>query len=82
MLLQKIKNTDAAFSDVHIDNFLVDDITVDKDRNIKHLSITACDTDSMRIKDSKGNPAYYLCGNDKLMEFDKYKYYDIIRFYI
>ena len=77
ILLEKIKSTypkyNAAFSDVHTDNFLVDDITVDKNRNITNLSIVACDTDSMRILDSKGNPAYYLCDSEKLSEFDKYQ---------
>ncbi len=77
MLLEKIKHTNpeynAAFADVHTDNFLVDDIVVDKDRNINHLSIVACDTDSMKIKDSKGNPAYYLYDGEKLSEFDKYR---------
>ena len=77
MLLEKIKSTNpeynAAFSDVHIDNFLIDDISVDENRNINHLSIVACDTDSMKIKDSKGNPAYYLYDSDKLVNFNKYK---------
>ena len=77
ILLEKIKNTNskynAAFSDVHLDNFLVDDIVVDKNRNIVNLSIVACDTDSMKIINSKGNPAFYLCDGEKLNEFDKYK---------
>ena len=77
LLLEKIKKTNpkwnAAFSDVHLDNFLVDSIVVDENRNISELSIVACDTDSMKILDSTGNPAYYLCDSEKLSELEKYK---------
>ena len=77
LLLEKIKNSNpkynAAFADVHIDNFLIDDIIVDSNKNINNLSIVACDTDSMKILDSKGNPAYYLYDSEKLSELDKYK---------
>ena len=80
LLLEKIKNSyskfNAAFSDVHADNFLVNDITVDKDKNITNLSIIACDTDSMRILDSKGTPGLYLYDSEKLSEFDKYNFDD------
>ena len=76
-LLDKIKNTNpkynAAFSDVHLDNFLINDIIVNKFKNIVELSITACDTDSMKILDSKGNPSYYLYDSKKLSKLDKYK---------
>ena len=78
LLLEKIKNSDskfnAAFSDVHADNFLVNDIKVDENKNITNLSIMACDTDSMRILDSKGTPGLYLYDSEKLTEFDKYKF--------
>ncbi len=77
LLLEKIKNTNpkynAAFSDVHIDNFLVDNIIVDDKKNIRDLSIIACDTDSMKIMDSKGNPAYYLYDSERLSRFEKYR---------
>ena len=80
LLLEKIKKSyskfNAAFSDVHADNFLVNDITVDKDKNITNLSIMACDTDSMRILDSKGTPGLYLYDSEKLSEFDKYNFDD------
>ena len=75
LLLEKIKNSyskfNAAFLDVHADNFLVNDITVDKDKNITNLSIIACDTDSMRILDSKGTPGLYLYDSEKLSEYDQ-----------
>ena len=78
LLLEKIKNSDskfnAAFSDVHADNFLVNDIKVDENKIITNLSIMACDTDSMRILDSKGTPGLYLYDSEKLTEFDKYKF--------
>lgn len=78
LLLEKINNSDskfnAAFSDVHADNFLVNDIKVDENKNITNLSIMACDTDSMRILDSKGTPGLYLYDSEKLTEFDKYKF--------
>lgn len=77
LLLDKIKNTylkyNTAFSDVHLDNFLINNIIVDKYKNINELSIIACDTDSMKIMDSKGNPAYYLYDGEKLSELDKYR---------
>ena len=77
LLLEKIKNTNpkynAAFADVHIDNFLVDNIIVDERKNIKDLSIIACDTDSMKIMDSKGIPGYYLYDSEKLSTIDKYR---------
>ena len=80
LLLEKIKYSyskyNAAFSDVHADNFLVNDITVDKDKNITNLSIIACDTDSMRILDSKGTPGLYLYDSEKLSEYDKYNFDD------
>ena len=76
-LLEKIKNShpkyNAAFSDVHIDNFLIEDIIVDENKNINDISLVACDTDSMRILDSKGNPSYYLCDVEKLGEIGKYR---------
>ena len=77
LLLDKIKNTNpkynAAFADVHLDNFLINDIIVDKYKNITKLSIIGCDTDSMKIMDSKGTPGYYLYDGEKLSKFNKYK---------
>ena len=77
LLLDKIKNTNplynAAFSDVHLDNFLINNIIVNEYKKIVELSIVACDTDSMKIMDSKGNPSYYLYDSEKLSELDKYR---------
>ena len=75
-LLHKIAKTNpkynAAFADVHVDNFIINGIPLDNVRNVKNISITACDTDSMKILSSPGITGYYLYDGDKFSDFDKY----------
>lgn len=74
LLLDKIKKTspkyNAAFSDVHVDNFIVNDYSIN---DLNDISITACDTDSMRVLDSNGVPGFYLYDAEKLEDFSKYE---------
>lgn len=75
-LLERIANTNpkynAAFADVHVDNFIVNGIPLDNVTNIDNIKITACDTDSMKILSSPGITGYYLYDSDKLSDFSKY----------
>lgn len=75
-LLEKIKNTNplynAAFSDVHVDNFMVTGFPSNNIKNSPNFKIMACDTDSMKLLDTPGITGYYLYDADKLGDYDKY----------
>ena len=76
MLLDKIKNTNpkynAAFADVHADNFMIVGFPSDNVENSPEFKIMACDTDSMKILDSPGVTGLYLADSDKFMDYEKY----------
>ena len=75
-LLERIAKTNpkynAAFADVHVDNFIINGIPLDNVTSLNHIKITACDTDSMKILTSPGITGYYLYDSDKMSDFDKY----------
>lgn len=76
ILLDKIAKTNpkynAAFADVHVDNFIINGIPLDNVTNVNNIKITACDTDSMKILSSPGITGYYLYDSDKFGDYEKY----------
>ena len=74
-IIKKINEADpnAALSDVHADNFLVDGIFDYDTKDTSRIKTRAVDTDSMKIYDSKGTINFYLYGNTNLYELEKYE---------
>ena len=76
LLLEKIKNTNpkynAAFSDVHVDNFMIPGFPSNNVEKSPNFNIIACDTDSMKIYNSPGITGYYLFDSDKMSYYEKY----------
>lgn len=75
-LLERIKDSDkrfdAAFADVHADNFMIIGEPYKNLYNPANIEIKACDTESMKILDSKGTINFYLYGNSNLENINKY----------
>ncbi len=75
-ILEKIKNTNpnynAAFADVHDDNFMVSGLDI---KNIDKSSVytTAIDIDGMKLLDFDGNSNSYFYNNNNLKSLDKYE---------
>ena len=76
MLLEKIRLTspkyNAAFADVHADNFIIPGFPSSNIKFSPYFRIVACDTDSMKLIDSPGVTGLYLADSDKFMDYEKY----------
>lgn len=75
-ILEKIKNSNpkynAAFADVHTDNFMIIGYPSKNILNGHDFKVMACDTDSMKILDSPGVTGLYLADSDKFADYEKY----------
>lgn len=77
IILEKIKNLDAkynaAFADVHADNFMVSGINNQNLSDKSNIKTFGIDTEGMKFFNHTGNSNYYFGDNANLDNLDKYE---------